>query len=178
VYADANSIGSAACPSTHASPANHSCSVRQIGQYERPKNTGMVRNCSGATAYWVWTLPPVSGQRIITTPILTSISIATHVASHSRTNDDTQWVLGSFAKRKIHAELVRRTGIHAAFCKGTRHLTAGAAMVPKRTNSQLGMPHLGMPKVRSCWAARGLVTLWANNEKQPGIESSGLISDH
>jgi hypothetical protein len=61
-----------ACSYTQASLANHSCSVLQIEQYERLKNTGMLRNRAGVTSYWVWIPRPVSGHRIINTPILTS----------------------------------------------------------------------------------------------------------
>lgn len=46
-------FGCPACRSTQASLANHSCSVRQIGQYERAKNTGMDGNRAGSIWYWV-----------------------------------------------------------------------------------------------------------------------------
>jgi hypothetical protein len=59
--------------STQASLANHSCSVRQIGQYEREKNTGMELNRAGSISYCVHMLCPVSGHRIISIPILVSM---------------------------------------------------------------------------------------------------------
>jgi len=57
---------------THACCANHSCSVRQIGQYERAKNTGMELKRSGSASYPVAISRPVSGHRIMTVPILAS----------------------------------------------------------------------------------------------------------
>src|SRR5215471_4588907 len=54
---------------THASLANHSCSVRQIGQYERAKNTGVELKRSGSASYPVGMSRPVSGHRIMTVPI-------------------------------------------------------------------------------------------------------------
>ncbi len=70
-------------PLTQASAANHSCSVRQIGQNERAKNTGVRRKRSGSELYPVRMLRPVSGQRITTAPMLTSVRQAPeHISSH------------------------------------------------------------------------------------------------
>ena len=90
---------SAAHPN-QASLAHHSCSVWQIGRYERPKNTGMVRNRAGANMYW-------SGcQLLFDTPDHhyshpDSISIGTQVASHSRMNGDTHF--GAVIAQKTQA---------------------------------------------------------------------------
>ena len=55
---------------THASCANHSCSVRQKGQCERLKNTGVARKRARSASYPVEISRPVFGQRIITVPIV------------------------------------------------------------------------------------------------------------
>src|SRR5262249_19368859 len=55
---------------THASCANHSCSVRQKGQCERLKNTGVARKRARLASYPVEISRPVFGQRIITVPIV------------------------------------------------------------------------------------------------------------
>ena len=54
---------------THAWPANHSWDVRQCGQYDLLKNTGMARNCERSKRMPVEVALPVAGQRIMTSPM-------------------------------------------------------------------------------------------------------------
>jgi hypothetical protein len=64
---------------TQASLANHSCSVRQNGQCERPKNTGMARKRAGSASYPVGISRPVFGHLIMTVAIVASRGMRSYV---------------------------------------------------------------------------------------------------
>src|SRR5262249_12908912 len=65
-----NQAADAADSFTHASLANHWCSLRQCGQNVWAKKTGEHSKRGRSTSIPVETSRPVAGQRIITIPIV------------------------------------------------------------------------------------------------------------
>jgi hypothetical protein len=61
--------GAGSASLTQASLANHSCTVRQIGQCTRPKNTGVALKFLRSVTMPVRMLDPVFGHLTMTGPI-------------------------------------------------------------------------------------------------------------